>query len=158
MRSEYLVLGAAVFSSIAHTATIPTLSTSHSKTSVVHSLPELAEDSGSWSEHLRGLSDRFLGRHGRHGQREHEQKHVGVATSQRSRYAEDIVLRFNLSTQAEGMALVEASQVLFLDVWSSTREHVDIRLSERDVSLLLSCIIGDNSHRYSGSITSWAPA
>jgi len=137
MRTNYLVLGAAVFSSVANSATIPLGPPSHTKSGVVPELPDLVENPTSWSERLRGLSERLLGRT-RHGLRGHEQKHLGLASSQMSKYTGDIVLRFNLTTQAEGKALVEASQVLLLDVWSSTKEHVDIRLPERDVSSVTS--------------------
>ena len=133
MRPQHLVLGITAFSSIVYTATIPVAPPSHSKNNNILQLPELIDSPISWSERLRVLSNRLLGRPGRHGQRGHTQ-HLGLDSSQMSQYAGDIVLRFNLTTQVEGSALLEASQVLLLDVWSSTREHVDIRLPERDVS------------------------
>ncbi|EFQ99130.1 ECM14 [Nannizzia gypsea CBS 118893] len=49
-----------------------------------------------------------------------------------ARYGEDVVLRFTIKTQEEVKALVEASNILFLDVWGSHDDWVDIRLS-RDV-------------------------
>lgn len=134
MRTDYLVYGAAVLSSVVGAATIPVPATSHN---VMPPLPlsELPDHNPlpTWSERLRGLSARLLGRSGRHGWRHHEQKHFSSGPSQMSRYSGDIVLRFNLTTQVQGQALVDASQILFLDVWSSTKDYVDIRLPERDV-------------------------
>ncbi|KAF3896776.1 Metallocarboxypeptidase [Trichophyton interdigitale] len=49
-----------------------------------------------------------------------------------ARYGEDVVLRFTIKNQEEVKALVEASNILFLDVWGSRDDWVDIRLS-RDV-------------------------
>lgn len=133
MRTQHFVLGITIFSSIAYTATIPVAPPAHSKHNDIPPLPELVDNPISWSERLRVLGNKLLGRPGRHGQGGHAQ-HLGLNSAQMSQYAGDIVLRFNLTTQVEGSALLEASQVLFLDVWSSTREHVDIRLPERDVS------------------------
>lgn len=45
-----------------------------------------------------------------------------------------MVLRFNLSTAAEEIALAEAADTLFLDVWEFTHNWADIRLREDDVS------------------------
>jgi len=137
MRSDYFILGAAAFCSIVNSATIPSGPPSHTRSSVVPELPDLVGNPTPWSDRLRRLGERLLGRT-KHGLRNHDQKHLGLASSQMRRYAGELVLRFNLTTQAEGKALVEASQVLLLDVWSSTKEHVDIRLPERDVSLVTS--------------------
>ncbi|RPB18496.1 hypothetical protein L211DRAFT_796656 [Terfezia boudieri ATCC MYA-4762] len=147
MRTDYLVLGVAVLSSVANAATIPLGPPSHSKSGVVPELPDLVENPSSWKDRLRGLSERLLGKT-RHGLRDHEQKHLGLASSQMSKYTGDIVLRFNLTTQAEGKALVEASQVLLLDVWSSTKEHVDLRLAERDVPSLLGLLPNTLQHAH----------
>nr|AJD23176.1 zinc carboxypeptidase [Onygena corvina] len=49
-----------------------------------------------------------------------------------ARYGEDVVLRFTIKTQDQMKALIDASNVLFLDVWGTHDEWVDIRLS-RDV-------------------------
>lgn len=156
MRTDFLVLGAAIFSSVVDSATIHLGPPTHTQSGVVPELPDLVEKPTSWGDRLRGLSERLLWRT-RHGLRVHEQKHLGLASSQMSKYAGDIVLRFKLNTQAEGKALVEASQVLLLDVWSSTKEHVDIRLPERDVSFVMS-YIGYISHAHLGPLASWAPS
>lgn len=54
-----------------------------------------------------------------------------------SQYQHDIVLRFNISTAEEARAVADAVNMLYLDVWSSTRTHIDIRLQQGTVPLLL---------------------
>ena len=54
-----------------------------------------------------------------------------------ARYGGDVVLRFNLSSAVEAKAMTDAVNVLFLDVWESTANWVDIRLSKETVPLLL---------------------
>ncbi|KAF3480421.1 uncharacterized protein GIQ15_05768 [Arthroderma uncinatum] len=54
-----------------------------------------------------------------------------------ARYGEDVVLRFTIKTQDEVKALIEASNILFLDVWGTHDEWVDIRLSRDVVPSLL---------------------
>jgi hypothetical protein len=51
-----------------------------------------------------------------------------------SRYGSDIVVRFEVHHADEVEALSEAIDILFLDVWDSTDEHVDIRLAKEVVS------------------------
>ncbi|KAF8466591.1 hypothetical protein BDZ91DRAFT_724624 [Kalaharituber pfeilii] len=144
MRTGYLFFGAAVLSSVANAATIPAIP--HTDNDIT-SLPELEEKPAPWAERLKaGFREKVLGRPNRHKQREHAQTYFG--SSLMTKYAGDIVLRFNLTTQAEALALVEASQVLFLDVWSATKEHVDIRIPERDVPSLLGLLPNSLQHAH----------
>lgn len=52
-----------------------------------------------------------------------------------AKYGGDVVLRFNLTTTQEEAALMEAADVLFLDVWAFTNNWADIRLAEDDVRI-----------------------
>ena len=55
----------------------------------------------------------------------------------KERYDKDIVLRFNISTAEEAVALAEAADTLFLDVWDFTAAWADIRLAKDVVSLFV---------------------
>jgi extracellular matrix protein 14 len=57
-----------------------------------------------------------------------------------TKYADDIVLRFNLTTLEEEAALSEATSRLFLDIWSFAEEYVDIRIRKQNVHSLLSLL------------------
>lgn len=54
-----------------------------------------------------------------------------------SQYRDDVVLRFNLSSAAESIALGEAVNTLFLDVWQHTGSWVDLRIAKATVSALI---------------------
>lgn len=60
-----------------------------------------------------------------------------VPSSLRVRYANELVLRFNVTTTDEEAALAEAAARLFLDVWAFTDDYVDIRLHADEVAPLL---------------------
>ncbi|OAA66198.1 zinc carboxypeptidase [Cordyceps fumosorosea ARSEF 2679] len=57
--------------------------------------------------------------------------------SLRNKYANEIVMRFNVTNMEEEKALAEASNRLFLDVWGVSRDYVDIRMPTNQVSPLL---------------------
>lgn len=48
----------------------------------------------------------------------------------RARYGGDVVLRFKVTARDELQAISEAADILFLDVWESTDEWVDIRIAK----------------------------
>jgi extracellular matrix protein 14 len=49
-----------------------------------------------------------------------------------ARYGQDIVLRFNVTTPTDAIAIAEASRDLYLDVWEFNDDWVDIRLAKND--------------------------
>jgi extracellular matrix protein 14 len=51
-----------------------------------------------------------------------------------SRYGSDIVLRIEVNNADEVEALADAVNILFLDVWDSNENYVDIRLAKEVVS------------------------
>lgn len=44
-------------------------------------------------------------------------------------YGDDVVVRFTLRTADDAAALADAAATLLLDVWATTREWADIRLT-----------------------------
>lgn len=58
----------------------------------------------------------------------------GLAPQSHSQYADQLVLRFNISTSEEATSLAEAADVLFLDIWASSQSWVDIRVDKPIVS------------------------
>lgn len=63
-----------------------------------------------------------------------------VLNQLRAQYANQLVVRFNVTTAAEETALSEAAARLFLDVWAFTQDYVDIRLHADEVKPLLSLL------------------
>lgn len=51
-----------------------------------------------------------------------------------ARYGDDMVLRFNVSTEYEARKLGEAANTLFLDLWEYSENWVDIRIAKDVVS------------------------
>ncbi|KAF4460629.1 metallocarboxypeptidase ecm14 [Fusarium albosuccineum] len=58
----------------------------------------------------------------------------------RAQYANQLVLRFNVTTSHEEGALADAAARLFLDVWAFTEDYVDIRMHANKVGPLLSLL------------------
>lgn len=63
-----------------------------------------------------------------------------VPPSLRARYANELVLRFNVTTPEDEAALADAAARLFLDIWAFTHDFVDIRMHRDEVSPLLSLL------------------
>ncbi|KAI6783191.1 putative metallocarboxypeptidase-like protein [Emericellopsis cladophorae] len=83
-----------------------------------------------WLTKLRdGTVEAIFGRH--------PHKPVLVPGPIRAQYADQLVLRLNLSSAADEEALGKAVDRLFLDVWSYTQDYVDIRLGRNEVKPLL---------------------
>lgn len=49
------------------------------------------------------------------------------------KYINDIVLRFDINGTEDAQAMSEAVTALYLDVWSNTKDHVDVRMSKDTV-------------------------
>ncbi|KAK6341309.1 putative metallocarboxypeptidase ecm14 [Orbilia brochopaga] len=106
-----------------------------------------ARDSrNAWSRLRNKLVVKIFGGKERHGSTNHQhasagQKPLGDNNSNKvssfSRYQNEVVLRFNISTIDEAAALAEAAEVLFLDVWSATKDYADIRVDKDVVQSLL---------------------
>lgn len=106
------------------------------------------KSSPTWTSRVRNkVVERIFGTppgDKRHGQQHHfhiassgQSGETKLKTSQFSIFANDVVLRFNISTVEEARALAEASEVMFMDVWSTTREHADIRMDRNTVCIAL---------------------
>ncbi|PGH13372.1 hypothetical protein AJ79_03651 [Helicocarpus griseus UAMH5409] len=107
----------------------------------VFSQPQAQAPLGLWTKLRNSVIETVWGvppqqRSGRVGNK-NQSPILSAPASLRTRYGEDVVLRFTIQTADEVKALVEASNTLFLDVWSSTDEWVDIRLAKDVVPSLL---------------------
>lgn len=67
---------------------------------------------------------------------EHAQISLSKAVPERpsrqllAQYGDQLVLRFNTTTQSELSSLAEATETLFLDIWNTAGNHVDIRVAK----------------------------
>ena len=66
-----------------------------------------------------------------------------------SRYDNDVVLRFNIDSEEDVKVLAEVSDMLYLDVWESTNQWVDIRMAKDVVSSVLGLLPPSMQHKYS---------
>ncbi|KAK5995839.1 Inactive metallocarboxypeptidase ecm14 [Cladobotryum mycophilum] len=80
-----------------------------------------------------GAIEFFFGRHPAKAAASHSTPRENL----HSRYTNELVLRFNVSTTDEEAALAEAASRLFLDIWAFTDDFVDIRLHSDVVAPLL---------------------
>ena len=77
-----------------------------------------------------------------------------VTTSQRSSfrlytsYVDQVVTRFNISNAEEALELAEACNTLFLDIWSTSHNYVDIRLGKNDLAPLLGLLPDSLQHAH----------
>jgi extracellular matrix protein 14 len=60
--------------------------------------------------------------------------------SVQSRFANQAVVRFNVSSREEERALREATDRLFLDIWALTPEYVDVRVRKAELKAALSLL------------------
>ncbi|RVD85634.1 uncharacterized protein DFL_003951 [Arthrobotrys flagrans] len=116
---------------------------------IFHAAPR--ESRNSWSKLRNRIVVRIFGSGGKHhGGLSHPHYSSGSSSSGAqkplgdkpgkvpySRYQNDVVLRFNITTTDEAVALAEAAEILFLDVWSATKDHADIRVDKDVVESLL---------------------
>ncbi|KAI9706788.1 MAG: putative metallocarboxypeptidase ecm14 [Bogoriella megaspora] len=65
-----------------------------------------------------------------------------------TKYGDDVVLRFEYSTAEEAIALAEACDTLFLDVWAFAKSFVDVRLSRDTVLPLLGLLPESLQHAH----------
>jgi extracellular matrix protein 14 len=70
----------------------------------------------------------------------HSRPTLSAPADFRARYGGDVVLRFKINTEDEAHALAEVADILYLDVWESSTEWVDIRLAKDVVSSVLSLL------------------
>jgi extracellular matrix protein 14 len=80
-----------------------------------------------------GVVELFFGKH----PTKTDRTPIASLESLRTRYANELVIRFNVTTTDEEAALADAASRLFLDVWAFTDDYVDVRLHVDEVSPLL---------------------
>ena len=138
-----------------------------------------------WARLRNSIIERIWGPPPCHRDADHSDKATGQRRPAhlRSRYGDEVVLRFRLNNVEEADALFEATETLYLDVWEWTTDWVDIRLSKDVLPLLLGLLppslqrshaplildlpravydtfltTGDDSHKQNSRSTSSLPA
>lgn len=75
-----------------------------------------------------------------------------------SKYDDDVVLRFKITTREEAMAFAEAVDDLYLDLWQASQDWVDLRISRKVLPSFLT-LLPDSLHQsYSPVITALSQA
>ena len=69
-------------------------------------------------------------------------------STQYSSYADQVVVRFNVTTAEETNSLAEACITLFLDVWNISYDYVDIKLGINDLAPLLGLLPDSLQHAH----------
>lgn len=142
MRSKYLLASAVaavglLLSCSGNAARVPGSVNHAGSIETGNVVQEPVSETRRWSTRLRdGFVGKFFGRADRHGRRKENQRYLAETSRIVSQYVGDVVLRFTLKSAEETRALAEASNILLLDVWLTTKTHVDIRIAEADVCFL----------------------
>jgi hypothetical protein len=95
--------------------------------------PRLWMDPPKERSAVRRIAGRFLGQ--RVLRSAIAEPQLSISQNALSQHSDDVVLRFTIKTDSEREKFMEASQVLFLDVWSITKDHIDVRIAKASVSL-----------------------
>ncbi|RPB02203.1 hypothetical protein L873DRAFT_1674185 [Choiromyces venosus 120613-1] len=121
----------------------------------VHTIQEFpirtdsAPEPPRWSTRIRdSIVSQLFRKADRQGRRRESQRYLSETAKVVSQYAGDVVLRFTLKTPEEIKALAEASNILLLDVWSTTKTHADIRIAEADIPPLLDLLPASLQHSH----------
>lgn len=107
---------------------------------------------GSFARLRDSLIHRIWGvpprRHENQEKSTHRSPSLSAPANFRSRYSRDVVLRFKITSEEEAKALADVSDILYLDVWESTSEWVDVRLAKDVVPSVLSLLPPSLELRY----------
>jgi extracellular matrix protein 14 len=132
---------------------VPTLELSYPQTPAIHDQTTRSPVSAG-SSPFRKLRDSIIERIWDVPKKQHH-KSKGTNPGQvapsnlRTRYGNDVVLRFTIKTEDEAKAFAEAATILYLDVWDSSREWVDIRIAKEMLPSLLNLLPSSlqNAHK-----------
>jgi extracellular matrix protein 14 len=88
-----------------------------------------SSDPSSWRKFTASVISRVWPSWGSH--KSYPQGDAAAQSNARSsRYLKDVVLRFNLTTPDQALAIKEAAEDLYLDIWEHTDDWVDIRVAK----------------------------